>query len=854
MPIRWLSRLHLPLTWLRTQDDSLSVRSGALYTMDISHLELPRSAETDVLIARHSPNGGLYAIEEVDHGLHIVCALHSWITYERLCNASDTRHLEEDLEYLKDYLKAESLSGQGRITTTLSTRCTPKKPKNRRGILARQTILPVTGEVTGNAGGFTVTCQNSSDSRASDLGNVTQEQPAENAVIGGTAETPETNSFEYVSASAEHDSALVQQKSRIDHANSSSLVDVTTKTSDGPSFDLIRHQYLETLYGSKTSLAYFSKGPLTRARIASQNENTAPGKLELPEIYREVLVPSRKMDSKYKEAIFKIIEASANHSAVTGTVDPNNTVQRKKKRSSKKLGKDGLYIGEDEYIKRWWHSQEIPTTSLMSAGSSNQDLRYAVSELRSRESAMQILLILEIMALEASSARRDLNESVIQAEAHGTVTAVSVIKQKKKRDLSGDLEALLDRLCIWQTLDLDGVQNLSHETPNEENQQSSDTKDKLREFCADVIIPFYASRIPDPCKLICRRLGGPDLSPKRPRPSLQRASTTSRLKPGAAVNSRTRPATKRTLERVLSEDMNSRHASPPVLSRSSSISFPPSIKRESCESSQRPGSRGNLHKPVTFSNREVDLEGDAKLQDAKKKKLARLAAQKKELDAAIEALKKPNRTKAAQALMDEHEQRAHEKVGPRIQRQVVQITATPRRSHSKMRTTDQIMCGAPHVDLRAEEAIIPSSTIRPRPVSGENATSSTPMDRKRTTLSTIHNTPSRRPPSASKPTSSVQPPISADRPTAPSVIAATPATDRVRPALHPLPTPLRMTKCKKPVLFTPIKKTDVQIEHAFRDAPVLTAQPGHRPAGMMLQPAEPEGMISIYDALGWNDD
>ena len=70
-------------------------------------------------------------------------------------------------------------------------------------------------------------------------------------------------------------------------------------------------------------------------------------------------------------------------------------------------------------------------------------------------------------------------------------------------------------------------------------------------------------------------------------------------------------------------------------------------------------------------------------------------------------------------------------------------------------------------------------------------------------------------------------------------------------------TPLRsrMTKSRRPVLFTPIRKTDVKIEDVFRDAPVITTEAGEAMDRVMRPPdgARPAS-ISIYDALGWNDD
>jgi hypothetical protein len=305
---------------------------------------------------------------------------------------------------------------------------------------------------------------------------------------------------------------------------------------------------------------------------------------------------------------------------------------------------------------------------------------------------------------------------------------------------------------------------------------------------------------------------------------------------------------------VLSEDNSTRRASPPVLSRSSTTSFLPHLKPEPSESSQRPASRGNLQKSVSFSNREIDLVGDAKAQDAKRRKLAQLAAQKRELDAAIDALKKPNRVKAGQSIMDEKERRAADKSANRVDRQAVQIIATPKR---KSNTTLSIESSLPMIEVPVEEPLVPSSTMRARQTL-QKLSCNRPSSTTRAVLAAVQNTPSRATMTLQKHSPLPQRIALSDglaAGTETNLVEAISTNSRLQtrsPLTQVEATPLRMTKSQKPVLFTPVRKNDISVEDAFRDAPVITKEADKAMDRVMRPPRGVE--VSLYDSLGWNDD
>lgn len=797
VPIAHLPRADLPLIWL---DHGVLTRKTALQSGTVLNAELEQvhsdtlQDRASTLVARLAPNGGLYVFERAGDNLYVACVLQTWVSESRVIGqvlgAAYSR--EDDLQLL---LNQRDVAAPARRTPGAFSP-TPKKPKDRRGALARMSILPAREALA----------EDRPDIEASSM--VSFRPP--------NAPPPDV----------------------VDEAP---ILDV----------DQLRIQYLETLYLSKTSLAYFAKGPLARARNTLMQE-------KLLNFYRECIISTKKLDLKYKNSVNKIIEFTKSSQQAEGAVKETT----KKTSRKKKLGKDVLYPAEEDYVRRCWLERELRHSKIISAQLQAQEQRKLVSDLRTRETKMQILLILEVLALEAGSSKSQgsalSTEAVFkteeQAEATAAVLAKTPTKPKSKpKSYSSDLETLIDRLCIWHTVGIDEMLD-SPEKKDQEARNFSTKKDQLADFCAEAIVPFYASRLPDQCRMIRSKLGGPETSPERPKFALNKSASTSRVPPGAAVQRRPGAVPRKTLERVLSDDRSMRHASPPTLARSATAPLMPKLKRESSEISQRPASRGALHKSVSFSNREIDLHADARVQEAKRRKLVRVAEQKKVLDAAIAALKKPNRIVAAQGLMDEIESRA---LDTNTRKQSVHVTATPKRPKTRaFGGQEPTLPLTLDVDA-SDDHMIPSSTARP---SGLDHWEPPASAKKRAVLFAIHETPA-RPYSARhampKPVSRLNLPdvvknykISSDA----TLFESTPATSRLRPDLltYGENTPMRMSKSMRPVLFTPLKKTEVRVEDPFRDAHIIPADAGKAMDRVMGGGGAVE--MSVYDALGWNDD
>lgn len=838
-PVTLVARACLPLVWLNT---AATPSQPSPYIFEAT-IQFVQEWEQRVLLARLLPNGGLYAIERVGDNTYVSCPLHTWVSEEWCKNAAIGIVAVVDPNLL---LNPRSTSSHTRTRSTssvnvLPTPNSPKKPKNRRGALARKSILMPKDLVSHD-----LASEMSSSPSLLPPQLPTPEIQRESLPITPVPQIEPENPFEVT---------LPLQMENVPPVKISEA-SISTPLDEDMSFERLRNQYFDHLYTSKTSLAFYVKGPLSRARAHVRTaKDSAASILELTDHYKQSILPTTKIDLKYKESLSKVVNVIS--------VDDDGREPPKKKSGKKrsKLGKDSLWPDEEEFVQKWWAGRELKT-GLPVTGSHEEELRKRTAELRTRETKMQLLLILEVMLLELASARLsetptpldpEVKHESIEVEPASVIAKTPSKQSKKKRDFSSELDTMVDRLCIWHTL---SFEDFAGDTKKDASSKAK-ANDTLRDFCKDVLIPFYSVKLPDQIKSLSRKLGGSGISPQRSKPHV-RSSQLSRSKSVTGATTRAfpgKPVAKRTLERVLSEDQTNRHASPPILSRASTGPMKPIIPSLQREPSERPNSRnGMLSRAVSLSNREVDLVADSKAHEVKRKKLDRLAEQKRELDAAIAALKKPNRGTVAGAFMDEIEQRKAQGNA-----QSVQIAATPRTRRVRDRELfePELPPMPSTMTVRSQETMVPSSSIKSR--FGIPSSSHIPRSSamKRAVLTAIHETPSRGlERKTSNPLALSQHPRSTENVNQlDGTIAATPAPLRTQSRLerlgptsgcedqlapHPssdlnLPSSRtqspsrsgpRMSRSLRPVLFTPIRRSDVRIEDAFRDAPEIPAQAG----------------------------
>ena len=201
------------------------------------------------------------------------------------------------------------------------------------------------------------------------------------------------------------------------------------------------------------------------------------------------------IDTKYRETVPNLVKnlpfgmfSDDEHASMVPASGKN---VRKSKRI--KVGKNGLHAGEDVDIARWWMGRDISSVACDSEDARDSVTRTAILEQRVRETQLQVVLVLETLALEASAPDAPhASMSEIELSATGTHSQKPK-KSRKPLNLETHLDLLADRLCIWHSMDINEAK-----TSDGDDRQPSDRRpkapepgdDSLRQFCVDVILPL----------------------------------------------------------------------------------------------------------------------------------------------------------------------------------------------------------------------------------------------------------------------------------------------------------------------------------------------------------------------------
>ena len=267
----------------------------------------------------------------------------------------------------------------------------------------------------------------------------------------------------------------------------------------------IRKQYLEALYISRAPLAYFVKGPLSRARAEQQARKAIESKTpSLLEILQSSVIPVKdkgggaKIDKKYANAVPELIKeippglTAADEDGQLKTAF-GDKIKRSKRR--KKVNPDGFFPGEEDYIIRWWVDLENTEAEGSANGTQEQRIRAACSRQKPREMQLQVILILEMLALELRASKDCPEPTDNDAEASNPTSQQAVKKNTKPTDHSKVLEVLLEKLQIWETtsqesFDFGKNSSSASATMKEKGKAVSPNSYSLRNFCTEVIMPL----------------------------------------------------------------------------------------------------------------------------------------------------------------------------------------------------------------------------------------------------------------------------------------------------------------------------------------------------------------------------
>jgi DNA replication regulator SLD3 len=247
-------------------------------------------------------------------------------------------------------------------------------------------------------------------------------------------------------------------------------------------------------------LAYFAKGPLSRARAAFHLDYDSTLDLHDHIAFLESLVMSTTLiDKKYRDGVPTCISLMdiQDYSAE----DATQTSGKPKKRKSNKMkpGKTGLYPLENALIRRWWASHDDDVESGAPGSSRDELTKHRISQLRIRETQLQMIVILEVLALQPlastiEDAGMGLPATVPNSDV-GEGKAKSA-KSKKPDQLTMLIDVHIDRLCIWQSIALEagkiavnGLEKASEQLDGTTNTVKH-ADNILKDFCIEIIAPL----------------------------------------------------------------------------------------------------------------------------------------------------------------------------------------------------------------------------------------------------------------------------------------------------------------------------------------------------------------------------
>ncbi|KAI0868910.1 DNA replication regulator SLD3-domain-containing protein [Hypoxylon argillaceum] len=654
-PLMLLPREYLSLSFLDLSSPYGSFESSSSFEANIRILDLESRVGNRpvVLIARLESNRSVYAIERQPDALYTLCHLGSWIDLEQLCDLATASCPSlirkqpalptEPIAHVPLTTPQISHANKKRRLAIEAIQSLVKKPTRSRSI----SVLSQAGEGSRPP----TPIQGRSDTI--DAGSVAGVQDGLPPDIPGLG--PDTQAQE---------SLLQDQDEALNIPNAEGI------------FDNIRNHYFEALYHSMGSLAYFAKGPLSRARAAFNLDCDSVLEMsDLVEFLKSLVMTTVQIDKKYRETIPKIqsdMKTFAEDSDAEQV--PGKAKPRKRKIKKAKLGKDGLYPHEDDHVRRWWtNNKPSPKDHDESTtiSTEQQDIKLQVSLLRSRETQLQMIIILEVLSLEPLI----VSETALDSQLPGLPPTKEALdspkelpaKKRNKHNFPVLLDVHADRLCIWQSTALDEF-NVTNESQigarSESRKSSKSTSDPLKDFCVDIIVPFFSSRLPEHCDSINRKLGGPVMmAPPKLNHKKTEIPSKAKPKPGATTK---RPAplkSSKTLEKFLSKETERNRRSVSrgpsgviALMRSASTTTIPLLKREASE----PLSLASIPKADSSTSQEnhISSTGLVSARRRAETKQKRDAFVKAELHDAISTLRRPNRDVVGKAMAEADQRRA----------------------------------------------------------------------------------------------------------------------------------------------------------------------------------------------------
>ncbi|KAL7792910.1 DNA replication regulator SLD3 domain-containing protein [Trichoderma ceciliae] len=830
-PLMLLPREHLPLSYIDLAASYGEFPQSRFYESYIHILDLESrlGPAPIVLIARNELRGTTYALERQSSGLYVLCKLGSWADLEGLAQKATAVRYERLFPVKTERAERPDIDA---LTTPQQH---VEQKKKRAAIEAIQSQMRKRVR---------------SQSVSTVEHSTKEEQPLESESLVSQLPSPDMR-LEQVplpeSEEKKHTTPLVQGATAVRGSEPHQSADDI--------FDGIRTHYFDALYKSMGSLAYFAKGPLSRARSTFHLDlESNLDMTDLIEFLKSLILTTIQIDKKYRETIPVIITKLKDR---IESSDEGRKRRRKPKRM--RLGKSGLYPLEDENVMRWWAANKPEPND--EATISSSQVKSHVSILRTRETKLQMILIMEILALEplkAAGEADEMNLPTLPGAADGEDLLESALqplpKKRNKHNLPVLLDVHADRLTIWQSTASDEQLLLedtpSMHTPLDGNLEKKASSEPLRDFCVDVIIPFFSARLPDLCDSISRKLGGPVIIVPAKARSVKMLSYMRDQRPGTASKRPQPSSARKTLQRALSTEQQNRRSisrgpsNAIALLRSATSTTLPSIKRETLDPSGPMsllplGSQGGRAHSLSRSSSMNNLF------DARASKKAEVDAELKE---AISALRKPNRGVVGKAMAEADERRTSASLAAakKLKRaplrsylaSAVQVKATPANNRFKNMMPTKSEEGQKFTE-GFDELIPPSSVTAFVPSTGRRPALRELYKRSPSpVMDAIGDTPIK---TSAKP-SFIRRPVNEQ----PAYPPSSPAIQRERASddfaiTDSVVRPTRTRYEAPEIMETPIKKTTQQRIDLY-------ATPQGKPQ------ESKEKSVSIFERLGWDDD
>jgi len=193
------------------------------------------------------------------------------------------------------------------------------------------------------------------------------------------------------------------------------------------------------------------------------------------------------VDKKYKEGLPGCI-ASIDVEDHSGNEAAKVKTRKKKSLKRMKPGKNGLYPGEDRCVRKWWTSYDDEFEVGIPGRTRENLLKNRLADLRIRETQLQMILILEILALRPLASVAEDGSLCLPGDSQG-VTTTKTSRSKKVEDLLVLIDVHIDRLCIWQSLSLESIKTDSADSQLVVR-TNKHTENITRDFCVDIIAPL----------------------------------------------------------------------------------------------------------------------------------------------------------------------------------------------------------------------------------------------------------------------------------------------------------------------------------------------------------------------------